>query len=339
MLWSAVAALAVGLAHAQSVVVPNAYTTLTGTTGYNSLLRDAGNPRTYQCGIAASELSALSVGAEIVGLSFRVYSGATAVWPATATSWNNYDITLAEAALPIPSFSTTFAANMKNPVAVRKGPMTIPACTYAVAASNPNPFDTFYFAFQRPYTYAGGDLVYWISHDGNTASTYAYHDAVSSSTATYGLARIAGSYNATTSSTAQTVFFVARLHYGYGPAGCSGANGSLNLILSHHLVAPTPAPGSVNLAVTNGQPHAVGGILIAPTPGVVPVPLPGGSNLLLYPLFLAHLPFQLDPSGRFDLHVRFPAATLGVELQAYATDTTTPAGFVATNAVSFQMRP
>ncbi|MBN2492405.1 MAG: hypothetical protein JXQ29_16275, partial [Planctomycetes bacterium] len=65
------ALLAIGIADAQSVVAPGAATTLAGSSGLNTLLRNSGNPRTYQLGIAASELSAIPRGAVIVGLSWR----------------------------------------------------------------------------------------------------------------------------------------------------------------------------------------------------------------------------------------------------------------------------
>jgi len=214
--------------------------------------------------------------------------------------------------------------------------MTIPVGAYQVTSTNPNPFDTFYFGFQMPYTYQGGDLVILFSHDGSSSSTFAYHDVVVSNAATYGKGQYAATYNATTATT-QSSFVITRIHFGYGPAGCMGANGMLNLILSNNLVAPTPAPGKINLAVTNGQANAVGGILISPTPGLKPVPLPGGCNLLIFPVFIGHIPIALDSGGRFDLNLTFPAAILGVELQAYASDSTASAGFVVTNAVSFKI--
>ncbi len=66
-------------AETQSVVTPNASWTSATTGGLNSLTRQFS--RTFQQGIHASELLGIPVGAEIVGLSFRQYFGATAAWP------------------------------------------------------------------------------------------------------------------------------------------------------------------------------------------------------------------------------------------------------------------
>jgi hypothetical protein len=332
----AVALLAAGLSEAQSVVAPNALTTVAGTGGLNTLLRDSGNPRTYQLGIAASELTSIPKGAEIVGLSWRANSGTSTTWPPTTpATWTNYDITLAEAALPVGSFSTTFASNMKNAVQVRKGPMTIPVGAYQVTTSKPAPFTTFYADFQMPYTYRGGDLVILVTHPGsNLSGSYVYQE-YSSTTVMQALAT--SSYNGTTGSGSSAV--TTRIHYGYGPAGGVGTNGALNLVLSNNLVSPTPAPGAINLAVTNGVASAPGALFIPPTPAVAPIPLPGGNNLLIFPAFIGIVPLALDATGRWDLNLKFPAAKFQVEAQAYAADPAAKAGFVVTNAVSFMVGP
>ncbi|MBN2491075.1 MAG: hypothetical protein JXQ29_09515, partial [Planctomycetes bacterium] len=108
---------------------------------------------------------------------------------------------------------------------------------------------------------------------------------------------------------------------------------------SNNLVSPTPAPGSINLAVTNGVPSAPGAIFISPTPAAAPIPLPGSNNLLILPAFIGIVPFGLNAQGRHDLNLTFPALTFGVEVQAYAADPGNKAGFVVTNAVSFVAKP
>jgi hypothetical protein len=332
----AVAVLAMGVADAQALYVPASYATVVGNAQLNSLVRES--TRTVQQGIDASALTRLPAGAEIVGLSFRLYRGGTAAWPAANATWKNYEITLAECAVPPAQWTATFASNMKNPVLVRKGPMTIPAGTFAYTATNPNPFDTFYFAFQRSYVYQGGDLAFLITHDGNDQANTCFLEGLTAATAP-GRTMYALSYQASTAVTTSTTFMIARIHYGYGPAGGTGTNGALNLILSNNLVSPTPAPGAINLAITNGAPSAPGGIFISPTPAAVPYSIPGGNKLLIFPAFLAFIPITLDAGGRYDLNLGFPAVSLGVELQAYAVDAANPAGFVVTNAVSFQISP
>ena len=61
-------ALCTGLL-AQSVIVPNSSATVAGTTGLNTLLRNAANPRTYQYGVNASQLSGIPIGSVITGIS------------------------------------------------------------------------------------------------------------------------------------------------------------------------------------------------------------------------------------------------------------------------------
>jgi hypothetical protein len=339
----AVAIVAVATADAQSVVVPNAFWTTAGTGGNNSLTREL--PRTFQFGIAASELSGIPTGAFITGVSFRSNNSASnpTTWPAADIAWKNYDIYLAQAAVPIASFSTTFANNMKNPVQVRGGPMTIKKGSYTrqySSGTTPNPFTTFYYDFKTPYQYQGGDLVLFIDHDGNTASTYYYLNYTASNAAGHGVTLAAfGTYQAKVATSTNYSFVIHRFHYGYGPAGCSGTNGALNLILSHDLAKPTPPPGTINIAVTNGVPRAAGALIVSATGAPAPFPIPGGCNLLILPPFLLFLPIILDANGRYDLNLTFPAVTLGtVAAQAYATDPGAKTGFVVTNGINLTIK-
>jgi len=333
----AIALITLGVAEAQSVVAPNANVNAVGTGQLNSFMRES--TRTVQQGIHASELSALPPGAVIVGLSFRNYRSATTTWPATNANWKNYEVTLAEAALPTAQWTSTFATNMKNPVLVRQGPMTVPAGTYAVTTTKPNPFDTVYFAFQKPYVYKGGDLVIFITHDGNDTSSTCFFDGITSTGSPPGRTMYATTFRATTATTTSTTFVITRIHYGYGPAGCTGKNGSLNLILSNNLVTPTPPPGTINIAVTNGLPNEAGAMIVSFTGAPAPFPLPGGCNLLILPPFLAMIPFIVDAKGRYDVNLALPAVTLGtVAIQAYATDASAGAGFVVTNGINLTVK-
>jgi hypothetical protein len=333
----AIALVAFGVADAQSVVAPNANVNAVGTGQLNSLMRQA--TRTVQQGIHASELQALPPGAVIVGLSYRIYRSATTTWPTTNANWKNYEVTLAEAALPTAQWTSTFATNMKNPVLVRQGPLTVPKGTYAVTTSKPNPFDTFYLAFQKPYVYKGGDLVTFITHDGNDTASTCFFDGITATGSPPGLTMYATTFRATTASVTSTTFVITRIHYGFGPAGCTGKNGSLNLILSNNLAAPTPPPGTINIAVTNGVPNEAGAMIVAVTGAPAPLPLPGGCNLLILPPFLAVIPFIVDANGRYDVNLALPAVTLGtVAIQAYATDGSASAGYVVTNGINLTVK-
>ncbi|WP_260442118.1 PEP-CTERM sorting domain-containing protein [Microcystis aeruginosa] len=152
--------------HAATVVAPNQ----TSNAGLSTALID-GN-RTYLMQYGASLLSGINVGDQITGLTFRLSSSGTgsSVPPSSpATSFTNWDLTLAQAANPISSLSTTFASNLTNPVLVRSGALAFAAGAFPGGAVNPttNPFGPV-INFTTPYTYQGGDLVVLISHTGGT---------------------------------------------------------------------------------------------------------------------------------------------------------------------------
>jgi len=160
----AVALVAAGPAMAQSVVVPNANANVRGTSQLNTLVRNSGNPRTYQLGIAAGQLAGIPAGSCINGVSFRamVFASNPAVWPSPApANWTDYEIMLGDA-IPLASWTGTFATNMMNATPVRSGAMTIPVGvwlhTNGLPAPQPNPWGDFFFDFQRPFPYGGGDL-------------------------------------------------------------------------------------------------------------------------------------------------------------------------------------
>ena len=148
--------------HAATVVAPNQ----TANAGISTALNN-GN-RTYLMQYGASLLSGINVGDQITGLTFRISSGQSNP-SSPATSFTNWDLTLAQAANPISSLSTTFASNLTNPVLVRSGALAFAAGAFPGGAVNPttNPFGPV-INFTTPYTYQGGDLVVLISHTGGT---------------------------------------------------------------------------------------------------------------------------------------------------------------------------
>jgi hypothetical protein len=155
-----------------SVVVPNANANVMGTGGLNSPLREF--TRTFVELLPASQLASVPVGAQITGIQFRQYYGATTPWPAVNVPWNNYDIYVGNAA--VTSLNTSIAANYVagTRTQVRAGPMTIPANSFGVGSPT-HPFG-YVMSFSTPYTYTGGGLVIEITHDGNLAATAAFCD-------------------------------------------------------------------------------------------------------------------------------------------------------------------
>jgi len=334
--------LALGTVTAQSVIVPNSVATTPTGLWLNSVVRQL--PRTIQMGLAAQELSSIPVGASIVGLSMRagIHTSNPATWPATAATWQNYEITLAEAAVPLSQWSTTCAQNMKNPILVRSGPLTIPAGTWQnLGGPGSNPFDTFYYGFQKPYTYKGGDLVIHITHDGNNVASAIYQERAADQPTGHGVGAYASTFRSATV-TSRTGPMVTRIHWGIGAGMCVGTGGYAPfLIVSHSLVKPTPPPGTVNFAITNGLGGASGFLMI----GLLrtSIPLPNGCSLLVAPI-VGTIPFwfrQTGPgNGRQDFTLTFPASVLGAfELQAAILDPGAKGGYVGTNSAPFTMKP
>ncbi|HEY5910552.1 MAG TPA: hypothetical protein VJA21_08110 [Verrucomicrobiae bacterium] len=169
-----------------TVVAPANFATNNGTTGVNTLLRDSGNPRTYQMQLTPAALGGLPIGARITELGFRLYgsSNPTSYPPANIT-WPDYEVTLAQAANPIAGMSTNLAANMISPVQVKDGTLTLGANSFTLRAGTNSPFCAL-MVFDTPYVYRGGDLVMLFSHRGSDATSTAYLDAVGSYTPGYG---------------------------------------------------------------------------------------------------------------------------------------------------------
>lgn len=166
---SCILVLSVGLAAAAAnaqVVVPNAYATTTASTsGLNTFIRDTGNPRTGQLLINANQLG-VAVGQQIDGLTFRLYTGATAAFPAANATWSDYTINIGQG-VAFGSQTTTFASNfVGTPTTVRSGPLVINTGSFGLASPTPNPFGSL-IMFNTPYTYTGGNLLIEVRHSGS----------------------------------------------------------------------------------------------------------------------------------------------------------------------------
>lgn len=190
-----------------TVVAPFAYTAVSGNGGLNTLVRNTNAPRTYQMQFTPDALR-LPAGARITALGFRLYTNATANFPAATVNWPDYEVTLAQAANPIASMSTNFQANMLNPVLVESGTLSVGPNQFT-AGDSPNPFATL-FTLNTPYVYRGGDLVMYFTHHGSDSLSIAFLDAATTASPGYGTSfrALSGTTFGATGGTATSVTIV-----------------------------------------------------------------------------------------------------------------------------------
>jgi hypothetical protein len=200
---AALAAAGACAAASADVVIPNANTTVGSTTGLNTFIRDINAPRAGQLLIDPSQLN-FGPGEVILGLAFRMYTGATTAFPQPDATWADYTINVGEG-VAMGTQTTTFASNFVGaPTNVRSGPLTMLAGTYGVGAVAPaaNPFGPT-IMFDTPYVYTGGPLLIEIRHTGSNITNPAnsFLDAVASNPSLYWSAT-ATTYAATTGTAA-----------------------------------------------------------------------------------------------------------------------------------------
>ena len=169
-----------------AVVAPSNYTTIGGSGGLNTLVRNANAPRTYQMQFTPAALGGLPVGARITGLRFRLSTNTFTAFPTNTVTWSDYEITLAKAANPISTMGTGFGTNMLSPVLVKSGALSINPNAFTTSAS-PNPFGSF-VVFDTPYVYQGGDLVMLFTHPGSDSVNTTFLDAATTTSPGYGTA-------------------------------------------------------------------------------------------------------------------------------------------------------
>lgn len=319
---------------AQSVVVPNANANLRGTSQLNSIIRNAANARSYQYGINAAELANVPVGSVITGVSLRfmVFASNTASWPPADITWANYDI-YAGAANPTAGWGGDPFANFSGaPQMVRSGPMVLDANSFTntnPAAPLPNAWSEFYFDFQQPFLYLGGDLALLFSHPGSTSTATAlYPETVVSDANTYGVARVQSIYPAGTASTA-TTFYVMRIHYGFG-AGCPGGSGTPPVLVQSGNTEGGLG-GVINLQIGNAPTSSPAAIVFGQ--GTTFTPLSNGCTLLVNPL--ATVIVITNANGRAALPFSVPPAVQAAfNVQGAVLDAGALGGFTVTNGVS-----
>ena len=137
--------------------------------------------RSYQLLMDASLLTNM-VGSNIEGLTFRTASTTTTTWPASTTTFPNYDVYIAPA-VPIASATNIFASNEAAPATqVRSGSFVVAAGSFpAGGATSWGQVTT----FQTPYHYTGGNLAVLIRHDGSDGVNRSVN-ALATSTTGYG---------------------------------------------------------------------------------------------------------------------------------------------------------
>ena len=163
------------VATAQNVVVPNVYTNAPASAaGLNTFIRDTGNPRTGQLMINANQLTSL-VGQSIQGINFRMWTGSTTAFPATAATWADYEIRLGQA--PAFPMSTTLANNfVGTPTLVRDGALTVNPGNFPGTGGPPRAFGTVPILFDTPFVYTGGNLTIEVRHSGSNIVNNSLND-------------------------------------------------------------------------------------------------------------------------------------------------------------------
>jgi hypothetical protein len=204
------------------VTVPNEFESDAGGSMLDTVVRNEDKPRTYQVQIAADELGAIAVGSAITQLRWRLADHYTTSFPPQDATWDQYEITLAQAANSMgDDFSTNFAANMLNPVQVRSGPMTIEdgAFPWDGAPDNWGPW----ISFDVGYEYGGGDLVILYTHTGHDiADKSLCLDAVGTENEDYGIryrAQRADAYQASLATLLDQNFTITQ--FNVGPSAAS----------------------------------------------------------------------------------------------------------------------
>lgn len=319
---------------AQSVVVPNTSAATSVTTVLNNPLRNAGNPRTYMMGINAAQLAAIPPGSLITGVSMRAGLTTTnpAIWPSTDVTFNDYEVRIGDV-LPTASWTSTFLNNfVGTPTLARDGVMVVQAGAFPNVNPSvpvPNEWGTFYWDFQVPFLYLGGDLGIQFTHPGSNDPTSIFFEQVPSNTAVHGQAITYAGFQAPTASTMNYAFCVVRIHYGYGPvSGCPGTGGMTPTLVQSGDVT---GGGTIHLAVANAPANSIA--LYVWGVGAASIPLPTGCTLLTAPITTTLA--LLDANGRFDQQLNVPPGIVAsINVQVAVLDSGNPAGFTLSNGVT-----
>jgi hypothetical protein len=306
---------------------------VSATTVLNNPLRNSGNPRTYMMGINASELAGIPPGSLINGISMRAGLTASnaAVWPLNDVSFNDYEIRIGNA-LPPSSWTSSFLSNfVGTPLLARSGPMVVQSGAFTnvgPTVPTPNAWGTFYFDFQVPFLYLGGDLGIQFTHPGSNDSTSIFFEQVAANTAIHGQAISNSSFQAPTASLMNYAFCVIRVHYGYGPATqCTGTGGlAPNLVQTGNVTGG----GLIEFAIANAPANSIGVYVFGL--GRASIPFGQGCELVTAPV--GTLLALLDHNGRNVLQTNVPPGLIATwNVQAAVLDAGNPGGFTLSNGV------
>ncbi|MBX3379546.1 MAG: hypothetical protein KF805_05600 [Phycisphaeraceae bacterium] len=133
-------------------------TTSNGREGFSGALGPTGFAGQFVIG--AAQLRFVPRGSLITWLTFRLAPGASA-WPATDATTSNFEIEVATSLNPPQEMGTFFGSNpLADALAVRSGPLTIPAGAFASG----EPKFGVPIHFQRGFVYVGGDLCVTVRH-------------------------------------------------------------------------------------------------------------------------------------------------------------------------------
>lgn len=317
---------------AQSVVVPAASENVATAGGLNTILRNSNAPRTYQYGVNAAGLTNLPIGNVITGVSVRFTTGSNSpTWPPADITWSDYDIWVGPANPTAGWVGDPFLNFSLPPLQVRSGPLTLDAGTYVNTAVlvPPNPWGEFYFDFQTPFQYLGGDLAVLFSHPGsNDLAVAQFPETVASNALTHGVGR-SQAINPPGVATVATTFYVMRIHYGFD-FGCIGSNGTApTLVQNRNLTGGLG--GNVRFTIVNAPPTALVAFILGNLQ--FSLPLNVNCNLFTDPALLFLDVTNLK--GRAVLNVPVaPGVIGGMFAQGLVFDTLALDGFTMTNGVS-----
>lgn len=149
-----------------------------------SFVFSPGGGGTLQWVVSSNLLSGLSFGERIVGISFRLDGESQFTLPNSTVSYLNWNLQISQSVRPPGFLSNVYANNQgADLLTVRSGPLTIPAGSYPTSTNSPAPWGT-PIAFQTPYTYRGGDLIFTLTGDLTTRG-FAVDATTAASTSSY----------------------------------------------------------------------------------------------------------------------------------------------------------
>ncbi|MCA8952581.1 MAG: hypothetical protein KDE27_23920 [Planctomycetes bacterium] len=320
---------------AQSIVVPTAAEFVSQLPGgYTTLLRSAA--RTYVVAIEASELAGIPIGEAIVGMSFRCGTNTVQPYPNQSGGSLDYaDFTISlgpcvppasitSGGSPAPLISSIWIG---TPTVARSGPLSIPNGTFVHNNVSPPPFSEYYFEFDTPVVYPGGDFAILIERSAsNNSATGTFEGAPNGYRA--GNYAFGNSVDHGLELAYVNTPLITRLHHGYG-AGCAGSNGRAPICIQNANVTGGQG-GAIRLTGTNAPPNAVG--VLALGFGRATQPLGNGCDLLLNVLTTVFVTF--DAAGETATALQLPGGySLTFNAQYAVLDAGATGGFTVSNAV------